>query len=264
MAHLEEVKGLVLSVRKHRERDFLLKLFTYEYGKLMFFVRGTKNPNNKLKPALQNFTQATYIADIRSSGLSFVRDSKHVTPFSSIQQDIFKNAYATYILQLADAAIEDRQVDPGLYEQLNRGLKAINDDLDPEIIMNIFEIRFLRYFGVMPELRGCVICGITEGAFDYSSIHHGLLCPKHFHEDERRYHASPKAIHFIRLFSVISFDKINSITIKEETKKEIRAVIDQLYDELVGIKLKSRKFIDSMKEWENMLKPASKSKDEKK
>ncbi|MDZ7835880.1 MAG: DNA repair protein RecO [Alkalibacterium sp.] len=249
MSHLEEVHGFVLSVRKHRERDFLVKLFTQEYGKLMFFVRGTKNPNNKLKPAIQPFTQATYITDIRDQGLSFIRDVKMVTPFASIQQDIFKNAYGTYILQLADAALEDRQVDPGLFQQLVRGLEAIDEGLDAEVIMNIFEIRFLRQFGVMPELRGCVICGVTEGAFDYSSVHHGFLCPKHYYEDERRYHASPKAIHFIRLFSVISFDKINSISVKDETKKEIRAVIDQLYDELVGIRLKSRRFIDSMKEW---------------
>lgn len=257
MSQLEEVHGIVLSVRKHRERDFLLKLFTREYGKLMFFVRGTKNPNNKLKPAIQPFTQATYIADVRDQGLSFIRDAKLVRPFSSIQQDIFQNAYATYILQLADVALEDKQVNPEVFGQLVRGLEAIDEGLDAEVIMNIFEIRFLKHFGVMPELRGCVMCGITEGAFDYSSLHHGLLCPAHYYEDERRYHASPKAIHFIRLFSVISFDKINSISVKDETKQEIRAVIDQLYDELVGIRLKSRKFIDSMKEWENLLKPST-------
>ncbi|OJF90954.1 DNA repair protein RecO [Alkalibacterium sp. 20] len=256
MSQLEEVHGLVLSVRRHRERDFLVKIFTREYGKLMFFVRGTKNPNNKLKPAIQPFTQATYIADIRDQGLSFIRDAKLVSPFSSIQQDIFQNAYATFILQLADAALEDKQADVNVFEQLVRGLEAIDEGLDAEVIMNIFEIRFLSQFGVMPELRGCVICGTTEGAFDYSSLHHGLLCPKHYFEDERRYHASPKAIHFIRLFSVISFDKIKSISITDETKKEIRAVIDQLYDEMVGIKLKSRRFIDSMKQWENMLKPS--------
>lgn len=261
MSQLEEVHGIVLSVRKHRERDYLLKLFTREYGKLMFFVRGTKNPNNKLKPAIQPFTQAVYIADIREQGLSFIRDVKDVSPFTSIQQDIFQNAYATYILQLADAAMEDKTVDIRVYEELVKGLEAIDEGLDAEVIMNIFEIRFMRQFGVLPELRGCVICGKTEGGFDYSSVHHGLLCPAHYFEDERRYHASPKAIHFIRLFSVISFDKINSIAVKDETKKEIRAVIDQLYDELVGIRLKSRKFIDSMKEWGNLLKPETDSKE---
>lgn len=254
MSQLEEVQGLVLSIRKHRERDYLVKIFTDRYGKLMFFVRGTKNPNFKLRPAIQPFTSATFIADIRNDGLSFLRDAKNVEPFSVIQQDIFKNAYATYVLQLADAALEDRVVDNRLFEQLIQGMSYINEGKDEEIVMNIFEVRFLRYFGVLPELRGCVFCGKTEGAFDYSSKHHGLLCPAHFHEDERRLHASPRAIHFIRLFSVVSLEKINTVSVKQETKDEIRAVLDILYEELVGLKLKSKKFIDEMKNWQDLIK----------
>ncbi|GEL66274.1 DNA repair protein RecO [Marinilactibacillus psychrotolerans] len=254
MAHLEEVEGIVISVRKHRERDFLVKLFTDRYGKMMFFVRGTKNPNNKLNRAIQPFSHGTYIADIRDQGLSFLRDAKDIAPYSQVQLDIFKNAYATYACGLADAALEDRIPDFNLFIQLKEGLNLMDELDDPEIILNILEIRFLRYFGVMPELRGCVICGKTEGAFDYSSKFHGLLCPKHYFEDERRYHASPKAIHFIRLFSVISFDKIGSISMSDQTKKDIRYVIDMLYEELVGLKLKSKRFIDHMHEWDGILK----------
>lgn len=254
MAQLEEVQGIVISVRKHRERDFLVKLFTDRYGKLMFFVRGSKNPNQSLRSAINPFTSGTYIADIRKEGLSFLRDAKHLTPYTTIQQDIFKNAYATYITQLADAALEDRVVDNRLFDQLTQGLELIDAGKDAEIIMNIFEVKFLRYFGVMPELRGCVICGVTEGAFDYSSQYHGLLCPKHFHEDERRLHASPRAIHFIRLFSVITFDRIQSVSVKDDTKADINRVIEQLYDELVGLKLKSKKFIDDMKNWQDLIK----------
>ena len=39
MAHLEEIEGIVLYQRKHRERDFLVKIFTERFGKIMFFVR---------------------------------------------------------------------------------------------------------------------------------------------------------------------------------------------------------------------------------
>lgn len=254
MAHLEQIEGLVISSRKHRERDYLVKIFTRQYGKLMFFVRGTKNPNNKLKQAIQPFAKATYIADIRQDGLCFLRDAKDIEPYSGVQLDIFKNAYATYTCGLADAAVEDRHPQPELFYQLILGLSMMDEGYDPEIIMNIFEIRFLHLFGVMPELRGCVVCKRTEGQFDYSSKFHGLLCPDHFHEDERRLHASPRSIHFIRLFSVVSLEKIENVSIKEETKKEIRTVIDQVYDELVGIKLKSKRFIDNMHSWDGILK----------
>lgn len=262
MAHLEEVQAFVLSVRKHRERDYLVKLFTDKYGQLMFFVRGTKNPNHKLKHAIQPFVHGTYIADIRKEGLCFLRDAKDISSFTNIQFDIFKNACATYICGLADASLEDRTPDPRLFEEILLGLELMNEGTDEEIILNLFEVRFLQYFGVMPEFRGCVICGKTEGIFDYSSKYHGLLCPEHFHEDERRLHAHPHAIHFIRLFSRIPLERIGQVNVKKETKQNIRYVIDVLYDELVGLKLKSKRFIDNMSSWENMLRKKEENGDE--
>src|SRR5699024_5581350 len=97
--------------------------------------------------------------------------------------------------------------------------------------------------------RGCVICGNTEGPFDYSSFYGGLLCKKHWSEDIHRYHADPRAIHLLRLFSVLSLDRLGKIEVKEETKREMRKILDQLYEENVGLKLKSKKFIDNMHTW---------------
>lgn len=254
MAHLEELEGIVLFSRKHRERDHLVKIFTDKYGKLMFFVRGTKRPDGKLKTAIQPFSSGIYIADVRPEGLSFLRDAKDIGSPTSMYTDIFKNAYATYILGLADAALDDRVPNNRLLQELILAMREIDEGTDPEIILNIFEVQFLKLFGVAPELRGCRICGRTEGAFDYSSKYAGLLCPEHFHLDPRRFHAAPKAIHFLRLFSVLSIERVGKISVKDETKRELRKVIDQLYDELVGIRLKSKKFIDNMYKWEDVLK----------
>nr|WP_027108469.1 DNA repair protein RecO [Lacticigenium naphthae] len=261
MSNLEEVEGIVLSVRKHKERDFLVKIFTNTHGKLMFFVRGSKKPTDSLRSAILPFSYGTYIADIRSDGLSFLRDVKDIHHFTSMQTDIFKNAYATYILSLLDAALEDKIKNPGLFEQLKLGLSAIDEGEDPEIIMNIFEVRFLYHFGVMPNLNSCVFCGETQGKFDFSSVHNGILCERHWVEDERRYQATARAVHFLRLFSILSFDRVGKITLKEETKKEIRWLIDQIYEEYVGLHLKSKKFIDNMYKWEAVLKkrPAQKN-----
>ncbi|HRL51552.1 MAG TPA: DNA repair protein RecO C-terminal domain-containing protein, partial [Enterococcus aquimarinus] len=52
-----------------------------------------------------------------------------------------------------------------------------------------------------------------------------------------------------RQFSQISYQDIQSIKLKKETKQLIRQIIDQLYEEYVGIHLKSKKFIEQMNEW---------------
>jgi len=255
VSNLAESYGIVLSKRIYKERDYLVKIFLEDYGKMMFYVRGSKNPNFPLRNVIQPFTQAVFIVDIRKEGLSFIRDAKQLEPNKSLQLDIFKNAYATYICGLIDASFQDKVPSPPLFNQLSTGLLKIDQDYDSEVITNVFEIKLLHNFGVMPEFQQCVICGKTKGVFDYSSKFHGILCQEHFYEDERRLHAAPRAIYLIRQFSIVNLDQLGSISVKEETKAEIRYVIDTIYDELVGVRLKSKSFIEQMDKWKNLLSP---------
>lgn len=257
MANLEEVEGIVLYNRKHRERDFLVKIFTKRFGKIMFFVRGSKKPQGDLLQSIQPFARAIYIADIRQEGLSFFRGSKELQTYRDIQTDIFKNAYATYICALADAAIEDHMVHLPMYEEVEKALHIINEGYNPEVISNIIEVKFLRYFGVAPNLTSCGICHKTTGIFDYSDKYHGIICSEHFFEDSRRLRINPKAMQLVRLYSVIRLDRIGEISIKEDTQSEIKRLLDHIYDQSVGLKLKSKKFIDNLYKWEDYLKKDS-------
>lgn len=254
MRHQEEVQGIVLFNRNYREKDKLVKIFTETYGKKMFFVKGANRKNNPLTPALQSFTKSLYIADIKEEGLSFLNGVKEIKMFEEIQKDIFISAYATYILNLVDIAIEDGTYDPALYGFTLEAITLLNQKIDPEIITNIFEVQLLKRFGISINWKRCCICGETRGKFDYSFSKHGILCEKHWHIDEQRAHFDAVGMHFIRLFSQISYKQINEITLKRETKDMIRFILDDIYTEYVGIFLKSKKFIDDMKNWKNILK----------
>lgn len=250
---LAESKGIILFAKDYREQDQLVKIFTESAGKQMFLVKGAHRKNNPLKSAIQPFTQATYIGKFNTEGLSFLNSAKEVMPYRAIQEDIFLAAYATYLLGLTDAAIEDRVYDPNLYTFLSQALTMINEEKDPEVITNIYEVQILQRFGVAINWQQCAVCGQTQGRFDYSSRYSGVLCEAHWSCDSRRYHADSKAVHFLRLFSAITFKQVQTIQMKEETKQEIRRLLDAIYDEYVGIHLKSKKFIQEMKQWQSLL-----------
>ena len=188
MAQIEEVEGIVLYYRRHRERDFLVKIFTKRFGKVMFFVRGSKKQQSELMQAIQPFRRATFIADIRENGLSFLRAAKDIEVYRELQIDIFKNAYSTYICALADAALEDRMMNLDMYYQIENSLHLINEGYDSEVIMNIIETKFLRNFGVSPNFMACSVCGKTEGIFDFSDKYHGIICSEHFYEERKFSH----------------------------------------------------------------------------
>ena len=123
---LGETKGIILFTKDFKEKDKLVKIFTESYGKLMFCERRASK-NNPLLPAILPFTEAVYIGNFREEGLSFLNSSKEVQPFRNIQQDIFINAYGTYILNLVDAAIEDQHYDPNLFQFTHMALSALNE-----------------------------------------------------------------------------------------------------------------------------------------
>lgn len=258
----QEFNGIVLSIRKHKEQDALIKIFTLQNGKRMFFIRNYYKANHPMKTSLLPFSHAHYIGTMNEEGLCFLQDYKAVENFPHIQNDIYLNAYATYFANLADAAAEDGQVQEKLFQLLLASFQQMEKGLDAEIIMNIYEMNLLRYFGVHPRLERCVVCGNREEPFDYSARLNGVLCSRHFDEDAYRLHIHPAAIHFCRMFYQIHPEQVSNISLKEETKGAIRTLIDFFYEESVGIRLKSKSYIDQMHQWEQSLQIEKRKKEE--
>jgi DNA repair protein RecO (recombination protein O) len=253
MAQSTEFEGIILFSKNYKEKDRLVKIFTRHAGKKMFFAQNIQRKNNSLKQAIMSFHYGIYIGKLQKDGLSFLNGTKVVHVFSKIQANIFLNAFATYILSLVDAAIEDSEYDPSLYNFTKQSLKFINEGYDAQIIANIFELQILSRFGVKLNFHSCALCGSVKGKFAFSSYQSGVVCLNHSLQDRTLYKANSQIIHFVKMFSNIRLNQIRSINISDKIKQELQLFIDSLYDEYVGINLKSRKFIEKIKKWEQKL-----------
>lgn len=199
------------------------------------------------------FTHGTYIGALNQQGLSFINAAADTQQYQNITQDIVKNAYATYILGLVDSAFQDDQPLGSWFENIAAALRLIDEGVDEAIIANIVEVQLLGAFGVAPQWQGCAVCGRTDLPFDYSQRYGGLLCANHFHLDQYRLHLDQRTIYYLRQFSVIKLTQLNSINVHEDTKQHLREVLDQIYDDSVGLHLKSKRFIDQMSSWTQKL-----------
>lgn len=244
---LQETSGLVLYNRNFREDDKLVKIFTEQAGKRMFFVKHASR--SKLASVIQPLILADFILKINEEGLSYIEDFHQVKVFHKIQADIFTLSYATYLVSLADAALVDGIYDSALFAFLVKTLELMEEGLDYEVLTNIFEIQLLERFGVSLNFHECTICHRTGQAFDFSFKQAGVLCPDHYDHDRHRSHLNPNIPYLLNKFQAVHFAELKRISLQAELKKELRLFIDQLYDEYVGIHLKSKKFIDDLHEW---------------
>lgn len=247
----KESQGIVLYNKDFREDDMLVKIFTETSGKKMFFVKRARK--STLASVIQPLTQANFLLKLSDSGLSYIDDYKEVETYKSINEDIFKLAYASYIMALADAAISDNEPDPHLFQFLQKTLTLMNEGLDYDVLTNIFEIQLLDRFGVQLNFDDCLFCHRKAQAFDFTYRYSGVICPEHFSKDERRAHVDPNVIYLINRFQNIQFDDLKTISIKTDMKVKLRLFIDSIYDEYVGIHLKSKRFIDDLAKWGDIM-----------
>ena len=104
-----ETRGLVLYNRNFREDDKLVKIFTEGAGKRMFLVKHASR--SKLTAGIQALTLADYSVKLNEEGLGYIDDVHQDSDLKEIQGDIFRLAYATYVVSLADACMQDGVAD---------------------------------------------------------------------------------------------------------------------------------------------------------
>ena len=249
-----DFRGIIMFRRDYRERDLLVKILTDQIGPAMFFVKGAKKRGFRLAADILPFTHGEYIGSLTDNGLSFINTASDTSQYRSIASDISKNAYATYILALVDSAFQDGQGIGGWFNQVAAALDLINSGLDEQVIANVIETQLLVRFGVAPTWDRCVICGRDDLPLDFSEQYGGMLCRNHWHLDERRLHLDQRTVYYLQRFSTLNLQKLNSIKINSTTKRRLQFVLDSLYDNEVGLNLKSKKFIRQMGQWEEKLK----------
>lgn len=240
--------------RDYRERDLLVKILTDKIGPAMFFVKGAKKRGFRMGPDILPFTHGTYIGSLSSDQLSFINTASDTSQYQAITTDISKNAYATYILALVDSAFPDGQGIGGWFNQIVAALSLINKGLDEQVITNVIEIQLLIKFGVAPTWDRCAVCGRSDLPMDYSEQYGGMICQYHWYLDNQRLQLDQRTIYYLQRLSTLNLKKLNSIKINESTKKRIQFVLDTIYDNQVGLNLKSKRFIREMSSWEDNLK----------
>lgn len=247
----KESYALVLYNKNYREDDKLVKLFTETAGKRMFFIKHASK--SKLASVIQPLTIADFMLKINEKGLSYIDDYNDVQTYPRINQDLYRLAYATYVMSLVDAAIPDNEPDSQLFAFARKTLDLMEEGLDYEILTNIFEIQILERFGVRLNFHECVFCHRVGLPFDFSHKYSGPLCPNHLYEDTHRSHLDPNVLYLLDQFQNVQFSELKNISLKKDMKKKLRYFIDDLYEDYVGIHLKSKKFIDDLDNWGHIM-----------
>ncbi|OIJ16138.1 DNA repair protein RecO [Anaerobacillus arseniciselenatis] len=242
---LQKVEGIVIRTTDYGESNKILTLYTRELGKIGVMARGAKRPKSRLSSISQLFTHGQYVFQ-KTSGLGVLNQGEIISSFRDLRADIFLTAYSAYIVELLDKLTEQNEKNPYLFEFLYQTFHFIDEGYDYEILTRIFEIKMLRVAGVGLHVDGCTHCGANEGEFSFSVKEGGFLCHCCLHVDNKTLKISAATAKLLRLFYYFELNRLGSISVKQETKIQLKQIVEEYYDEYSGLHLKSKRFLNQL------------------
>ncbi len=247
----QKCEGIVIRTNHYGETNKIVTLFTREWGKIGVMARGAKKPNSRLAAITQLFTYGQFLVQT-SSGLGGLQQGEMLSSMRTIKEDIFLTAYASYVIDLTDKSTDEKKANPFLFEMLYQTLNYINEGYDPEIIVHIFEVKMLNTLGLYPVLNQCAVCGSTDGHFSFSIREGGFICHRCLEKDPYHYKISQSTVKLLRLFYFLDMSRLGNISVKQETKDELKKIINAYYDEYSGLHLKTKKFLNQISQLGSM------------
>ncbi|MCA0986080.1 DNA repair protein RecO [Guptibacillus algicola] len=242
---LKKVEGIVIRTVDYGETNKIITLYTRETGKVGVMARGAKKPKSRLSAVSQLFVYGHYLYQ-HTSGLGDLNQGEAIDSFRSIRNDLFLTSYAAYAVELVDKLTEDKKPNPYLFETLYQVMHALDEEKDPEVVLFIFELKMLSVAGINPQLRCCVNCGLDTGKFEFSIREGGFLCHRCLSIDPYHIPLKKRTAELLHLFAHMDLARLGNISLKSETKKEIRDVLNQYFDAYSGLYLKSKRFLEQL------------------
>ena len=83
----------------------------------------------------------------------------------SLHQNLLTSAAVSYISEMAEVFVREKEADPPYYRLLGATLDGLHQGVDPDLLLRYFEFWTARLHGIFPSLEGCDTCG---RAFDDS------------------------------------------------------------------------------------------------
>lgn len=234
-----KVEGVVISQVSYKESSKILNILTSEYGIVGVISKGCKSLKSKLRLISEKFAYGSFDIYYKENALSTLVDGKIINYFENIKKDIIKLSYLTYLTELSTYVYKESESND-IYKLYIEGILKIEEGLEPKIIANILELKFLKYLGLALCLDGCVRCG-NKKIVTFSLSKGGYVCNKCKTNDIIY---DEKVLKMIRMYNYVDISKISDLKIDNSIRNQINDILTLYYEQYSGLNLKSKKFLN--------------------
>lgn len=237
-----DVKGLVLNETNYSDSSKILNVLTSEYGLIGIISKGCRNLKSKLRGSSRKLVYGTFHFYYKENGLSTLISIDVINDYPKTIMNLERVVYTSYLLDLTRQVVKQSK-DSNILPLVVSSLDKIENGLNPAVVTNILELKYLDFLGVSPVVTGCAVCGKTTNIVSLSPTAGGFIC-KDCYQNEGYY--SDKAIKLLQMYYYVDLEKITKIDVNPKVNEEINKFLEDYYDRYTGIYLNSKKMLKNV------------------
>ena len=238
---LKQVEGIIASSVNYGETSKIVNILTKE-GMIGAIAKGAKNIKSPLRSFTVNLTYGSFYLYYNDNKLSTLKSADIICEFKNIKKDIILISYMSFLIDLATQVMKQNN-DEEIYNLLITTLYKIDEGLNPMVMTNILELKYLDYLGVGFDFNTCCKCGKKSNIVTIDPDAGGYIC-KNCYTNEIIYDS--KTLKMLRMYYLVDIKSISELKISDNVVKNINYFVNTYYDRYTGLYLKSKKFLNEL------------------
>ena len=238
-----EVDGFVLSEIPYGESSKIINVLTREHGIIGIMCKGAKSLKNRYRVPTMKLSYSHFNIMYKENKLSTLVSADVINPFKLVKSDILLVSFLAYLTELTSQVVKQSNDIENIYDDFIKTILKLEDGLDPIVLTNILEIKYLEYLGVLFNLDECVICGNKNNIATFDADKGGYICINCLTNEII---VDKKVIKMIRMYYYVNIDSIKEIKVDDVTKNTINKYLDLYYERYTGLYLNSKDFLKKL------------------
>ena len=238
---LKQVEGIIASNVNYGETSKIVNILTKE-GMIGAIAKGAKNIKSPLRSFTVNLTYGSFHLYYNDNKLSTLKSADIINEFKNIKKDIILISYMSFLIDLATQVMKQNNNEE-IYNLLITTLYKIDEGLNPMVMTNILELKYLDYLGVGFDFNTCCKCGKKSNIVTIDPDVGGYIC-KNCYTNEIIYDS--KTLKMLRMYYLVDIKSISELKISDNIIKNINYFVNTYYDRYTGLYLKSKKFLNEL------------------
>ena len=237
-------QSVVLGHIEYGEADRILKLFTYEKGKITAIAKGVRKIRSRKAGHLEPFTRVNLFL-AKGRNLDIITQAETVDPYIGLREDLQRVAYASYVVEVLDRFTYEEGQNISMFRLLTDTLSRLEGCENLATVVHYYEIRMLDLLGFRPQLFECIDCGKEIKSEDqyFSPLVGGVVCPNCGRARSEAWEVSKDVLRYLRHLQRSRWKAIEAIEIPPEIEAGLVRLIDHYFTYLLERKLNTPNFL---------------------